>query len=310
MLLKDAARRTTLTLMLIRSFSDLKEGDVTPKPLWLSRRNFLLAPAAFALDSAAKSPFSIEEKPTSKKDATTYNNFLELGNGKDIPAERGHLIKTRPWSVAIEGEVAKPAIVDIDDLFKPHRLEERIYRHRCVETWSMVLPWLGVPLADVLKRFEPTSKAKFVEFTTLHDPMRLPGQRWPLFPWPYVEALRIDEAMHPLTLLAVGLYGEELLGQNGAPVRLAVPWKYGFKSIKSIVRIRLAEQRPKTSWNEAQGDEYGFFANVNPEVDHPRWSQKRERRIGEFWRRDTLPFNGYAEQVAHLYAGMDLKKNY
>jgi sulfoxide reductase catalytic subunit YedY len=212
--------------------------------------------------------------------------------------------------VAVEGEVGKPAVYQVEDLIKPHVLEERIYRLRCVEGWSMVIPWVGFPLGEVIKRFEPTSKAKFVEFTTLLDPEQMPGQRRSVLKWPYVEGLRMDEAMHPLTILAVGLYGEVLPNQNGAPLRLIVPWKYGFKSIKSIVKIRLVEQQPVSSWELAAPQEYGFYSNVNPEVSHPRWSQARERRIGEFSKRKTLMFNGYADQVAHLYAGMDLKKNY
>ena len=219
-------------------------------------------------------------------------------------------MKTDPWSVEIAGEVAKPGKIGIEDLIKPHTLEERVYRLRCVEAWSMVIPWVGFPLGDVLKRFEPTSRAKFVAFATLLDPEQMPGQRRAVLDWPYTEGLRIDEAMHPLTLLAVGMYGRELPNQNGAPLRLVVPWKYGFKSIKSIVAIRLVEQQPVTSWSENAPREYGFYSNVNPEVDHPRWTQKRERRIGEFRKRKTLPFNGYAEQVASLYQGMDLRANY
>ena len=218
--------------------------------------------------------------------------------------------RTKPWSVVVEGEVNKPAVYQLEDLIKPHVLEERIYRLRCVEGWSMVIPWVGFSLGEVIKRFEPTSKANYVEFTTLLDPVQMPGQRRSVLKWPYVEGLRMDEAMHPLTILAVGLYGEVLPNQNGAPLRLVVPWKYGFKSIKSIVKIRLVEQQPVGSWELAAPQEYGFYSNVNPEVSHPRWSQARERRIGEFSKRKTLMFNGYADQVAQLYAGMDLKKHY
>ncbi|MCC7168575.1 MAG: protein-methionine-sulfoxide reductase catalytic subunit MsrP [Rhodospirillales bacterium] len=287
-------------------------SEITPKGVWLKRRQFLMLPAALAFQAAGKGPFALaEESPTPQRDATSYNNFLELAQGKEAPARRAdRLTPTRPWTIAVTGECHKPARFDLDDLLKRHPLEERIYRLRCVEGWSMVIPWVGFPLGDLLARVEPTGNAKFVEFTTLYDIKRMPGQMWPLFPWPYVEALRLDEARHPLTLLAVGMYGDVLPGQNGAPVRLVVPWKYGFKSIKSIVGIRLAEAQPKTSWNLLQPEEYGFYANVNPEVDHPRWSQRRERRIGDFLRRDTLPFNGYAEQVAGLYAGMDLRRNY
>ena len=219
-------------------------------------------------------------------------------------------LRTRPWSLTIEGEVSKPGRYALDDILKPHALEERIYRLRCVEAWSMVIPWLGIPLGEIIKRFEPTSGARYVAFKTLLDPEQMPGQRSRALDWPYVEGLRIDEAMHPLTILATGMYGQELLNQNGAPLRLVVPWKYGFKSIKSIVEIRLTRSEPPTSWNRQAPREYGFFANVNPAVDHPRWSQKRERRIGEFKKRPTLPFNGYADQVAALYEGTDLRKHF
>jgi sulfoxide reductase catalytic subunit YedY len=218
--------------------------------------------------------------------------------------------KTSPWTVSVEGEIDKPAHYQLEDFVKPHQLEERIYRLRCVEAWSMVIPWVGIPLRDVIKRVEPTSKAKYVEFTTLHDPEQMPGQRRRVLNWPYVEGLRMDEAMHPLTILAVGLYGQILPNQNGAPLRLVVPWKYGFKSIKSIVKIRFTQTQPQTTWAQAGPGEYGFYANVNPDVDHPRWSQKRERRIGDFFKRDTLMLNGYADQVASLYQGMDPKTLY
>ncbi len=308
--------------MLIRSGTVLRESEVTDKALWLDRRRFLALGAAGALAlsgvdaeaalSTVKGPFSTDEPPTSLKDVTTYNNFYELGTDKSDPAQLApsYFGKPKPWSVTIAGECAKPGTLGYEDLISPHKLEDRIYRMRCVEAWSMVIPWVGIPLGDILKRFEPSSKAKYVEFTTLQDPERLPGQRRAVIDWPYVEGLRIDEAMHPLTLLAVGLYGEELLPQNGAPIRLVVPWKYGFKSIKSIVRIRFTETPTRTAWMKAAPREYGFYANVNPAVDHPRWSQASERRIGEFLRRKTLPFNGYADQVASLYSGMDLAVNY
>jgi sulfoxide reductase catalytic subunit YedY len=241
---------------------------------------------------------------------TTYNNFYELGTDKPDPSRNAGTLRPRPWSVTIEGEVKHPQVIDVDALLRSFALEERIYRMRCVEAWSMVIPWVGFPLAELVKRAEPTSRAKYVVFQTLHDPEQLPGQRRPVLRWPYVEGLRIDEATHPLALLAVGLYGRVLPNQNGAPIRLVVPWKYGFKGAKSIVRIRFQERQPETTWNLSAPDEYGFYANVNPEVDHPRWSQARERRIGEFFRRKTLPFNGYGAEVASLYAGLDLRKNY
>ncbi|MDX1823997.1 MAG: protein-methionine-sulfoxide reductase catalytic subunit MsrP, partial [Thiohalomonadales bacterium] len=225
-------------------------------------------------------------------------------------AKTAHQMKVKPWSIVIEGEVGKPGTYSLEDILKPQPLEERIYRLRCVEGWSMVIPWVGFPLGDVIKRFEPTSRAKYVEFTTLYRPSEMPGQKRAVLDWPYVEGLRMDEAMHPLTIMAVGLYGEVLPNQNGAPLRLVVPWKYGFKSIKSIVKIRLTEQQPVSTWTRAAPNEYGFYANVNPEVDHPRWSQARERRLGEFRKRKTLMFNGYADQVASLYTGMDLRKYY
>ena len=303
--------------------------EITDRGLYLRRRELLAAgalaagstllplrargadlPARAKLPNLRPGPFSTDEERTSEEDATSYNNFYEFGSDKTDPKRNASSLRTRPWKVAIEGEVAKPAAVDLDALLAPHPLEERVYRLRCVEAWSMVIPWVGFPLGDLLRRFEPTSQAKFVELTTLLDPQQMPGQRRAVLQWPYVEGLRIDEAMHPLAILAVGMYGEVLPNQNGAPLRLVVPWKYGFKSAKSIVRIRLTRTQPATSWNLAAPDEYGFYANVNPEVDHPRWSQKRERRIGEFLRRPTLPFNGYAEQVASLYAGLDLRKNY
>jgi methionine sulfoxide reductase catalytic subunit len=317
--------------MLIKPPEDLRWSDVTPKDLYLRRRDFLraagvaLAAGAAGLVSAGdavaqgkgaklpnvkKSGWGEGETLTPYEAVTTYNNFYELGVDKDDPARNAASLKPRPWTVSIEGLVTKPGKYAFDDLVKPYQLEERIYRLRCVEGWSMVIPWIGFPLRDLLASVEPTSKAKFVEFTTLSSPGQLPGQRRPVLDWPYTEGLRLDEAMNPLTLLAVGLYGEVLPNQNGAPIRLVVPWKYGFKSIKSIVRIRLVDHQPKTAWEKSQPDEYGFYSNVNPEVDHPRWSQARERRIGEFTKRPTLKFNGYGDQVASMYAGMDLRKNY
>ena len=257
---------------------------------------------------------NVMEKLTAYKDVTSYNNFYEFGTDKSDPAENAHTLKPRPWSVVIEGECAKPGRFSLDDLLKVAPMEERIYRLRCVEGWSMVIPWVGYSLAELLKKAEPTGKAKYVEFTTLADKAQMPGVRSGVLDWPYVEGLRIDEAMHPLTLMAFGLYGEVLPNQNGAPLRLVVPWKYGFKSAKSIVKIRFVEKQPVSSWTKAAQQEYGFYSNVNPQVDHPRWSQATERRIGEDGlfakRRQTLMFNGYEAQVGQLYAGMDLKKNY
>lgn len=261
-------------------------------------------------EPAAKSPYSIDEPPTPYKDVTSYNNYYELGTDKSDPAANAATLRPRPWSVQIEGEVKKPQTVDIDTLVKWFSLEERVYRMRCVETWSMIIPWLGFPLAELVKRVEPTGNAKFVAFQTLYDPKQLPGQKSMVLDWPYIEGLRLDEAMNPLAMMAVGLYGKALPGQNGAPLRLVVPWKYGFKGIKSIVKIRFTAEQPGATWNLAGANEYGFYANVNPDVDHPRWSQASERRIGEFSRRKTLMFNGYTEHVGQLYAGMDLRKNY
>jgi methionine sulfoxide reductase catalytic subunit len=317
--------------MLIKPAEDLRWSDVTPKQLYLHRREFIQAAGLGLLGSAAgllspadaraqgknatlpnvkKTGWGQGEMPTAYEAVTTYNNFYELGVDKDGPSRNAASLKPRPWNVSIEGHVAKPAKYAIDDLVKPYQLEERIYRLRCVEGWSMVIPWVGFPLRDLLAQVEPTAKARFVEFTTLFAPNQLPGQQRPVLDWPYTEGLRLDEAMNPLTLLAVGLYGEVLPNQNGAPIRLVVPWKYGFKSIKSIVRIRLVDRQPKTAWEKSQPNEYGFYSNVNPEVDHPRWSQARERRIGEFLKRPTLMFNGYGDQVASLYAGMDLRRNF
>jgi len=257
---------------------------------------------------------TVMEKLTAYKDVTSYNNFYEFGTDKSDPAENAHTLKPRPWSVLIEGECAKPGRFGLDDLLKVAPMEERVYRLRCVEGWSMVIPWVGYSLAELLKKAEPTSKAKYVEFTTLADKAQMPGVRSGVLDWPYVEGLRIDEAMHPLALMAFGLYGEVLPNQNGAPLRLVVPWKYGFKSAKSIVKIRFVEKQPVSSWTKAAQQEYGFYSNVNPNVDHPRWSQATERRIGEDGlfakRRQTLMFNGYEAQVGQLYAGMDLKRNF
>jgi sulfoxide reductase catalytic subunit YedY len=263
---------------------------------------------AGGLEFSAHSPTSTTEPMTPLSDVTSYNNFYEFGAEKDDPAANAGTLRPRPWAVAIEGEVTRPQVVDIDQLIKWSPLEERIYRMRCVEAWSMVIPWIGFPLRDLIARVEPTSRARYVAFTTLHDPNQMPGQRRAVLDWPYLEGLRLDEAMHPLAILAVGLYGKPLPNQNGAPLRLVTPWKYGFKGIKSIVKIRFTETQPPTTWNLAAPEEYGFYANVNPAVDHPRWSQATERRIGEFRRRPTLPFNGYAEQVASLYSGMDLRR--
>jgi len=260
--------------------------------------------------SLARGPYSTDEPLTPYKEVTGYNNFYEFGLDKSDPAQNAGSLHSRPWTVSIEGEVNKPQIVDIDTLLGWFPAEERIYRMRCVEAWSMVIPWLGFPLASLVKKVEPTSRAKYVAFTTLLDPKQMPGQRSRVLDWPYVEGLRIDEATHPLAILAIGLYGKPLPNQNGAPLRLVVPWKYGFKGIKSIVKIRFVEEQPPTTWNIAAPNEYGFYANVNPEVDHPRWSQATERRIGELRRRKTLPFNGYGELVASLYTGIDLRKNF
>ena len=302
--------------------SQPREDEVTPRALFLSRRNVLAGGAAalaapllpaeaatFQAPATVRPQDATLDAVTPLKSATTYNNFYELGTGKTDPADNAKLLRTRPWEVVVDGDVTNPTTFGIEDLLK-FPLEERIYRLRCVEGWSMVIPWVGLPLAELLKRVEPTGAARYVAFQTLLDPMRMPGQRSAVLEWPYVEGLRLDEAMHPLTILAVGMYGEMLPNQNGAPIRLVVPWKYGFKSIKSVVRIRLTKDQPPTSWNLMQAREYGFYANVNPEVDHPRWSQANERRVGEFFRRKTLPFNGYAEEVAGLYAGMDLRANY
>jgi sulfoxide reductase catalytic subunit YedY len=313
---------------LIRTASDVAPSEITPKSVYLSRRAFLrqalamglvwpLLPADAKATGSGKlpgrpGPFGTSEKQTPYKDVTTYNNFYEFGTGKDEPAIYAPKMKTRPWAVAVDGEVKRGGVFDIEKLLKLAPMQDRVYRHRCVEAWSMVIPWVGYPLSELIKLVEPTGRAKYVAFTTKLDAETMVGTRLPLLDWPYVEGLRLDEAMNPLTLLTFGLYGEVLPNQNGAPVRVVVPWKYGFKSAKSIVRVTFTEQQPKTAWNEAAPNEYGFYSNVNPNVDHPRWSQARERRIGEdgFFtpKRKTLMFNGYADQVAGLYAGMDLKK--
>jgi len=315
--------------MIIRRAPDLRSSEITDEKLYLRRREFIktaavpavaalagLAPALAlasgqdALPNVRKGVVTLDEALTPWADVTTYNNFYEFGTDKSDPARNAKNFRTKPWTVRIDGLVNKPGDYHFEDLVAPHALEERVYRLRCVEAWSMVIPWVGIPLKDVLKRVEPQGGAKFVEFTTLHDPKQMPGQRVGVLDWPYVEGLRLDEALHPLSILAVGLYGKVLPNQNGAPIRLVVPWKYGFKSIKSIVGIRLAAKQPVSSWQASAPQEYGFYSNVNPDVDHPRWSQARERRIGEFLKRKTLMFNGYADQVAGLYAGMDLKKFY
>ncbi len=298
--------------MLINRPRDIRSAEITDEGVYLNRREFVRSSgsiaAAVALGPLLPQFRQGEEELTSYDSVTTYNNFYEFGTGKGDPARNAHTLRARPWTVSVEGEVHKPQVFDIDDILKRFPAEERVYRLRCVEAWSMVIPWLGFPLASLLAAVEPTSGAQFVEFTTLHDADQMPGQKRGVLPWPYVEGLRLDEAMHPLTILSVGLYGKMLPNQNGAPIRLVIPWKYGFKSIKSIVRIRVLESQPRTTWNEVLPHEYGFFANVNPEVDHPRWSQARERRIGKFRKQDTLMFNGYAEQVAGLYSGMDLTR--
>jgi sulfoxide reductase catalytic subunit YedY len=268
-------------------------------------------PGQSPLDNVKPRVVATDEKLNTFEEITSYNNFYEFGTGKGDPQRYAGGLKTAPWKVKIDGHCNKPADYNLEDLIRPHALEERIYRLRCVEAWSMVIPWVGIPLADVLKRAEPTGKASFVAFTTLHRPTEMPGQYASALEWPYVEGLRMDEAMHPLTILAVGLYGKTLMNQNGAPVRLVVPWKYGFKSIKSIVRIRLVDRMPPTAWSVANPHEYGFYSNVNPDVDHPRWSQRTERRIpGLFKSHKTQMFNGYGDQVASLYSGMDLRKHY
>jgi methionine sulfoxide reductase catalytic subunit len=306
----------------------IPSSEITPETLYLRRREFIGRGAA-ALGAAALAPAAVlaacerasgapgdevaggdpaPDVPTPYELVTTYNNFYEFGPGKADPSRLADRFTPLPWTVRLDGLVARPADYALEDFLRPHAIEDRVYRLRCVEAWSMVIPWRGIPLAHVIRRAEPRPAARYVEFTTVLRPEELPGQRRPILDWPYVEGLRLDEALHPLALLATGLYGRELPNQNGAPLRLVVPWKYGFKSIKSIVRIRLTDRMPVNTWQAMQPNEYGFYANVNPEVDHPRWSQARERRIGELRRRPTLPFNGYGDQVAHLYQGMDLRR--
>ena len=320
--------------MLIKRAADIRSSEITDKTLYYSRREFLQATQTVALAAAGlaggeaalhaatpaphgrkfenitKSALSTNERPNTWEQITTYNNFYEFGTSYDSASTFARSLKPEPWTISVEGECNKKGTMNLEDVLKGRTLEERIYRHRCVERWSMVIPWVGFPLADFIRQCEPTSKATYVEFTTLNDPKQMPGVRASVLRWPYVEGLRMDEAMHPLTLLVVGLYGEVLPNQDGAPLRLAVPWKYGFKHIKSIVKVKFVQKQPLNSWQDYAANEYGFYANVNPTVDHPRWSQAQERRIGEFFMRKTLMFNGYADQVASLYAGMDLRRNY
>ncbi len=308
-------------ILIKKGSSDIRSSDITPEYIYKQRRRFLGATGALAMGVAFPewlsantdthvSEYSTDESLTPLKDITSYNNFYELGTSKSDPKKYAHRLVSSPWSITVEGECEKPGTLGLEDFLKPHSIEERIYRMRCVEGWSMVIPWEGVVLADVIRRFKPTSKAKYIAFESIHDPKNLHGQRRKVLDWPYEEGLRMDEAMNPLTILSTGLYGESLVNQNGAPIRLVVPWKYGFKSIKSVVKIRFTETQPETSWNKSAKHEYGFYSNVNPKVNHPRWSQRRERRIGELRKRKTEMFNGYGEQVAKLYTGMDLKKNF
>ncbi|MCH7715898.1 MAG: protein-methionine-sulfoxide reductase catalytic subunit MsrP [Gemmatimonadetes bacterium] len=308
--------------MLIKKTADIKPSEITPEKVYLDRRSFVGQAAAFGAvatvgaavpwanrgaDGGAQDDLEL----TSYEHVTSYNNFYEFGTGKGDPKKNAHTLRPRPWKVRVDGEIAKPGDYDLDDLLSGITIEDRIYRMRCVEAWSMVIPWRGFPLSTLINRFEPTSKAKYVEFRTLYDVEQMPGQRRRVLPWPYVEGLRMDEAMHPLAIFATGLYGRDLPNQNGAPFRLVVPWKYGFKGVKSIVSIRFTEAQPRNTWAVMAPREYGFYANVNPDVDHPRWSQKRERRLpGLFKNRKTQLFNGYADEVGHLYAGMDLRRNF
>ncbi len=317
--------------MLIKRPDDIRPSEITPRSVYEDRRQFLFGAAgALALAGTGALPgeahaqarekiaglrpasaaYTLKDPLNTYEQITSYTNFYEFGTDKSDPLRNSKNFRTRPWTVAVEGEVRKPRTFGIDDLLKLAPIEERVYRLRCVEAWSMIVPWAGYSLSELIRQVEPTANAKYVEFHTLHDPKQMPGQKDPVLQWPYVEGLRIDEAMHPLTLLGLGLYGELLPNPNGAPVRLVVPWKYGFKSGKSIVRIRFVEKMPTTAWMRSAPSEYGFYSNVNPKVDHPRWSQARERRIGEFLKRETLMFNGYAEQVASLYTGMDLRKQF
>jgi len=308
--------------MLIQQAPKIRSSEITPRASYMSRRRFLGgaalmggslavgARAASPFGTIVKSPLSTNETPTPYADVTTYNNYYEFGTSKEQPAQYAKTLKPSPWTVSVEGAVAKPGKMDLDTVLKMAPMEERIYRHRCVEGWSIVVPWIGYSLNALIKQVEPTAKAKFVAFESLYDTKQMPMGRYAGIPLPYVEGLRMDEAMHPLALLCFGIYGEMLPNQNGAPIRLVVPWKYGFKSIKSIVKIKFVEKMPPTTWNISNAREYGFYSNVNPQVDHPRWSQATERRLGEFRKRPTLLFNGYGDQVASLYSGMDLRKNY
>jgi sulfoxide reductase catalytic subunit YedY len=305
---------------------EIPESEVTPEALYRQRREFIksagviggvmllnplaAAQASYAVDGYQANTVSLDEEITDEEDATGYNNFYEFGTGKEDPKKNSKRFRTDDWTIEVGGHCEKPGTYSLDDLLRPQALEERIYRLRCVEAWSMVIPWIGVPLGSILKTMQPTSAAKYVAFRTLHDPVRMPGQQRSVVPWPYREGLTMAEAMHPLTLISVGMYGKTMPNQNGAPIRLVVPWKYGFKSIKSIVSIEFVEKEPKTSWNMILPKEYGFYSNVNPEVDHPRWTQKKERRIGDIFKRETLMFNGYEEEVADLYKGLDLKVNF
>ena len=321
-----------LTSMFIRKTPDIRSSEITPQRIFLDRRRFLQAAAALGAGAAVgieqvlsptgvaragnkiegikKSSLSTTETVTPYKDVTNYNNYYEFSTDKYEPAGMAKNFKAHPWKVTIDGLVEKKQVLDLDSILKMAPVEERIYRHRCVEGWSIVVPWVGFSLSELIKRAKPLGKAKFVEFTTLADPSQMPGLRVPVLDWPYKEGLRMDEAMHPLALLCFGMYGEELPNQNGAPLRMVLPWKYGFKSAKAIVRIKFVEKQPINTWNESAPREYGFYSNVNPNVDHPRWSQAKERRLGEFVKRPTLMFNGYADQVASLYSGMDLKVNF
>ena len=304
--------------MLIKRPDDIKSSEITPEDLYLNRRKFLglagVAAAGVVGSGKIASVFAAaprqEEKPNTWEEITTYNNYYEFGTGKDEPAQNAGAFKTKPWTVKVDGLVKKPADYHLEDLLKGVKLEDRVYRFRCVEAWSMVIPWQGVPLAALINKVEPLPSAKYVQFTTILAPDQMFGQRARILDWPYVEGLRMDEAMHPLTLMVTGLYGKTLPNQNGAPFRLIVPWKYGFKGVKAIVKMTFTEKQPMNTWQLANSNEYGFFANVNPEVDHPRWTQASERRIGQFRRQKTLMFNGYADEVAKLYAGMDLRKNF
>jgi sulfoxide reductase catalytic subunit YedY len=308
--------------MLIRQAPKIRSSEITPRDTYLNRRRFLAsvallggamarnARAASPFGAIAKSPLSTNETPTPYADVTSYNNYYEFGTSKDQPARYAKTLKTSPWTVSVEGAVDKPRKIDLDALIKMAPMEERIYRHRCVEGWSIVVPWIGFSLSALIKQVEPTAKAKFVAFESLYDTKQMPMGRYAGIQLPYVEGLRMDEAMNPLAMLCFGIYGEILPNQNGAPIRMVVPWKYGFKSIKSVVKIRFVEKMPATTWNISNSREYGFYSNVNPAVDHPRWSQATERRLGEFRKRPTLLFNGYGDEVASLYAGMDLRKNY